>query len=283
LEAGVLQKDNNPPSKTLGPRAARLVAELHARGKTLFSHADVEEITSLQAKSARNFAASLVQRGVATRLKPGLFILVPFELGHERDYLGSPYVIAGALAGSADYFVSHASAMDIHRMLTQPQLVVYATSSRAIRPRDVLGTEFRFVRSKPEHLFGSAEHWVTKTEKVRVSDLERTIIDGLKHSEYCGGFTEVSKGFWMRRDDIDCNRVVEYALRLDVGAVIRRLGFLLETFEVDAPRELERLQKSLTATYAVLDPMLPDEGRFTARWRLRLNVDPDEIASVIRT
>jgi predicted transcriptional regulator of viral defense system len=280
---GVLQTNNNLPSKTLGPRAARLVAELHARGKTLFSHADVEEITSLRAKSARNFVASLVQRGVATRLKPGLFILVPFELGHERDYLGSPYVIARALAGSADYFVSHASAMDIHRMLTQPQLVVYATSSRAIRPRGVLGTEFRFVRSKPEHLFGSAEHWVTKTEKVKVSDLERTIIDGLRHSEYCGGFTEVSKGFWMRRDDIDCTRLVEYALRLDVGAVIRRLGFLLETFEVDAPRELERLQKSLTATYAILDPMLPDEGRFTARWRLRLNVDPDEIAAGIRT
>jgi predicted transcriptional regulator of viral defense system len=65
--------------------------------------------------------------------------------------------------------------------------------------------------------------------------------------------------------------------------VIRRLGFLLETLEVDAPRELERLQKNLTATYAILDPMLPDEGKFTARWRLRLNVDPDEIASVIRT
>jgi predicted transcriptional regulator of viral defense system len=173
--------------------------------------------------------------------------------------------------------------MDIHQMLTQPQLVVYATSAQAIRPRVVLGAEFRFVRCKPEHLFGSVEHWVTKTEKVRVSDLERTIVDGLRHSEYCGGFTEVSKGFWMRRDDIDCSRLVDYALRLDVGAVIRRLGFLLETFEIDAPRELERLQGNLTATYAILDPLLPNEGKFMARWRLRLNVDPDEIASAVRT
>jgi predicted transcriptional regulator of viral defense system len=280
---GVLQMNRDKPLKTLGPQAAHLVAELHEHGKTLFSHADVEEITSLQAKSARNFVASLVHRGVATRLKPGLFILVPFELGRESDYLGSPYVVAGGLVGSADYYVSHASAMDLHRMVTQPQLVVYTTTAQAIRLRVVLGTEFRFVRCKPEHLFGSTQHWVTKTEKVQVSDLERTIIDGLKQSEYCGGFTEVAKGFWMRRDDIDHGKLVDYALRLDVGAVIRRLGFLLETFQVDAPRELERLQQKLTATYATLDPLLPDEGKFMARWRLRLNVERDEIVSIVRT
>jgi predicted transcriptional regulator of viral defense system len=283
MKMGVLQMNKDKPLKTLGPQAAHLVAELYERGKTLFSHADVEEITSLQAKSTRNFVASLVQRGVATRLKPGLFILVPFELGRERDYLGSPYVVARELAGSADYYISHASAMDLHQMVTQPQLVVYTTTPQAIRPRIVLGTEFRFVCCKPEHLFGATEHWVTKTEKVRISDLERTIIDGLKQSEYCGGFTEVAKGFWMRRDDIDSDKLVDYALRLDIGAVIRRLGFLLETFEVAAPRDLERLQEKLTATYAILDPLLPNEGKFMTRWRLRLNVDPDELASVVRT
>jgi predicted transcriptional regulator of viral defense system len=274
---------NSDPLKTLGPQAARLVTELHERGKTLFSHADVEEITGLQPKSARNFVASIVRRGIATRLKPGLFILVPFELGREREYLGSPLVVASALAEGSDYYVSHASAMDIHRMMTQPQLVVYATSPKAIRPRTVLGTEFRFVRCKPEHLFGVADHWATKTEKVRVSDLERTVIDGLKQPEHCGGLTEVAKGLWMRRDDLDTGKLVDYALRLDVGAVIRRLGYLLETFEVDAPRELERLRQRLTAAYAILDPLLPAEGKLTARWRLRLNVDPDEIEAVVRT
>ena len=279
----VSQTKKDQVLKTLGPQAARLVAELHERGKALFSRADVEEITSLQAKSARNFVAALVRRGVATRLKPGLFILVPFELGYERDYLGSPYAVARELVGSADYYISHASAMDLHQMVTQPQLVVYTTTTRAIRPRVVLGTEFRFVRCKPEHIFGNTAHWVSKTEKVQVSDLERTIIDGLKQSEYCGGFTEVAKGFWMRRDDIDHGKLVDYALSLDVGAVIRRLGFLLETLEMDTPREVKRLQENLTASYAILDPLLPVEGRFLARWRLRLNVDPAEIASAVRT
>lgn len=261
------------------------MADLHEQGKTLFTHADVEAITGLRPKSARNFVASLVQRGIATRLKSGLFILVPFELGYEREYLGNPLVVASKLAGGSDSYISHASAMDIHQMLTQPQLVVYATSPKALRPRTVLGTEFRFVRCKPEHLFGITDHWATKTEKVRTSDLERTIIDGLKQPEHCGGFTEVAKGFWMRRETIDAGKLVDYALRLDVGAVIRRLGYLLELYDADAPpaRELERLRQRLTATYAILDPLLPAEGKLMARWRLRVNVDPAETLAVVAT
>lgn len=64
------------------------------------------------------------------RLKPGLFILVPFELGREREYLGNPYVAARELAGTPEYYVSHASAMDLHQMVTQPQLAIFVTSPR---------------------------------------------------------------------------------------------------------------------------------------------------------
>ena len=256
---------------------------LHERGRTLFKHADVEAITGLQAKSARNLVAGLVNRGLATRLKPGLFILVPFELGREREYLGNPYVVARDLADTPEYYVSHASAMDLHQMVTQPQLAVFVTSPKAIRPRTVLGTEFRFVRCKPDDMFGILDVWATKTERVRVSDIERTVIDGLKQPEHCGGVTEVSKGFSMRRDAIAMPKLVDYALRLGVGAVVRRLGFLLETFEVDAPAEIERLRAALTATYAPLDPLMPAEGPWHARWRVRVNVEPEELRALART
>jgi len=271
-------------SKTLGPRSAFLVAELYERHKTIFSNRDIEAISGLSHKSARGLALRLVERGLATRLKPGLFILVPADLGHEREYLGDPYIAAAEIVGGGSgYFISHASAMDIHQMVTQPQFVVFATTTKAIRPRSVLGTEFRFVRCKPEHFFGAMDHWATKTRKIRVSDLERTLIDGLRQPEYCGGFSEVAKGFWMRRQDMEVKKLVDYALMLDIGAVYRRLGYLLELFEVEAGDQLELLRKKLTASYVLLDPMLPEEGKFIARWRLRLNVSPEEIGAIIRT
>ncbi|MCC6806884.1 MAG: transcriptional regulator [Deltaproteobacteria bacterium] len=272
-------KSHDAPAKTLGPQAARVVVELNEARRNVFSVEDVSAVTGLSEKSARNLAGKLVAKGIATRLKPGLFILVPFELGRERNYTGNPYILAREMLRGRDYYMSHASAMDLHRMVTQPQLVVYATSTHPLRSRTIQGTEFRFVRCKPEHLFGVMDHWLDKTTTVKVSDLERTIIDGLKQPEYSGGFSEVAKGYWMRRNDIDAKRLVDYAMRLDVGAVTRRLGFLLETCKVDAPSEMERLCDSLSATYQLLDPTLPAEGHFLARWRLRINVNEDEIAA----
>ena len=269
--------------KTLGPQAATLVMALHERGRALFTLEEVSAITALREASARSFARKLVARGVAARLKPGLFVLVPFELGREREYTGEPLVVAKGLAGERDYYLSHGTAMEIHQMVTQPRLVVYVTTPRAIRPRTIGGTEFRFVRCQRRHLFGTAPHWITKQETVQVSDLERTVIDGLHRPEHCGGLTEVARGLWLQREKVQVQRLVAYALRLKVGAVIRRLGYLLELYEIAAPAVLRRLQRRLTATYAALYPVLPAEGQYLRRWRVRLNVSPEELRAVVRT
>jgi predicted transcriptional regulator of viral defense system len=256
---------------------------LHERSRAVFHLEDVRDITGLSEASARSFVRKLVDRGVAARLKPGLYVLVPFELGRERQYPGNPLVVAREIMHGKDYYLSHATAMEIHGMTTQPQLVVIVTTPVLRRSLTALGVEFRFVHCQRRHLFGLTEHWVTKQEKVRVSDLERTIIDGLKQPEHCGGLTEVAKGLWMRRQDMNVSRLVQYARRIGVGAVVRRLGFLLETYGMAAASNLDRLRSGLTATYVRLDPVLPAEGKRLRRWRLQLNVDPEELRAVVRT
>jgi predicted transcriptional regulator of viral defense system len=221
-----------------------------------------------------------VQRGLVSRLKSGVFVIVPPELGSTSEYAGDPFLTASRLTGGAPCFLSHASAMEIQRMVTQPQLAVFASCSKRLRSRTVHGTEFRFVLVQPVHYFGTMKHWVTKQESVAISDLERTVIDGLRQPEYCGGITEVAKGLWMRHKDIQSTKLVDYALRVATGAVIRRLGYLLELYAIAAESELARLRDALTETYAPLDPMLPGEGRHVRRWRLQLNITPQELESV---
>ena len=269
--------------KTLGPQAAKLVTMLHERSRAVFRLADVRDITGLSDASARSFVRKLVERGVAARLKPGLYVLVPFELGKERQYPGNPLVVAREIMNGEDYYLSHATAMGIHGMTTQPQLVVMVSTPTPRRSLTVMGVEFRFVRCQRRRLFGLTEHWATKQEQVRVSDLERTVIDGLKQPEHCGGLTEVAKGLWMRHQDLNVDRLLQYARRIGVGAVVRRLGFLLETYEIAAAPVLDPLRKGLTSTYVRLDPVLPPEGKRLRRWRLQLNIDPEELRTVVRT
>ncbi len=278
-----MMTNQDGPGKTLGARSASLVTALHERGRPIFTLADAQNITGLQANSVRTLVHKLAARGVATRLRPGIFQLVPPELGRESQYLGNPYVVARELMAGTPYYLSHASAMDIHNMVTQPQLDVCVTSPKAMRGRSILGTPFRFIRCKPEHFFGTTDHWVTKQEKITVSDLERTVLDGLRQPEYCGGVTEVAKGLWIRRGDMDMGRLVEYALRLDVGAVMRRVGFLMEVYNLGASADRERLRGRATGTYSLLDPVMPPQGKHSARWHLRLNVDADELRAVIGT
>ena len=271
------------PSKTVGSRTAQLMTALYESGQTTFTHADVESITSLPAASARSLIRHAVTRGIVSRLQPGLFVLVPPELGLATEFAGNPYVVARQLATGADYFISHASAMELHRMVTQPQFVIFTSTTKRLRNRTIHGTEFRFILVRHEDAFGVTAHWVSKQESVKVSDIERTVIDGLHLPTYCGGITEVAKGLWMRRQDMKPGRLIDYALRLRNGAVVRRLGYLLDLYQIAAPAELDRLRRSLTATYAVLDPMLPAEGTYVSRWRLRVNVSPDELEAVRRT
>jgi len=278
-----MQQNHKPPLKTLGPLAASLVTTLHERNQMMFGVQDVKTIAGLSDASARSFVRSLVDRGVATRLKPGLFVLVPYELGKETEYMGHPWLVAKALAGGEDYYLSHGTAMEAHQMLTQPQLVVYVSTSTPKRTQSIKETEFRFVRCTKKQMFGIEEQWATKQEKVRVSDIDRTVIDGLKQPNYCGGITEVAKGFWMQREKIDPDRLVEYAIRLNVGAVIRRLGYLLDLYQLGTDKTAQTLSSRLTNTYVPLDPILPDRGKHLHRWRLRLNVEPDELMSVLRT
>jgi predicted transcriptional regulator of viral defense system len=269
--------------KTLGPRAAQLVVELNERRQQIFSLADVADITGLSPPSARNLVANAEARGIITRLKPGLYNLVPFDRGRDTSHVSDPYLIARTLVGDAPYFISHGSALELHRMVTQPQLSIIVSCTKRLRPQHIHGYAFRFVQAKLENLFGLTDIWITPEEQIAVSDPERTIIDGLDHPRYAGGITEVAKGLWMKRDTLQVDRLIDYALRLGVGAVIRRLGYLLEYYDLTEPAALEPLRARLTPTYQRLDPLFPNEGRMVARWRLRLNVEPDELDLIRRS
>jgi predicted transcriptional regulator of viral defense system len=274
---------HNPIPKTLGPKTALLFTQLYEQSKTTFTLADVEAITGLRGTSARTLVHKAAKRGLLTRLQPGLYTLVPFELGNTREYVGDPYLIAKNLVHGDDYFLSHRSAMELHRMVTQPQLTIMVSCIKSMRRRTIHGYEYRFLVVRPKFFFGLTSHWIDKQQSVVVSDPERTIVDGLRHPQYVGGITEVARAVFLRRKDLHVPRLVDYALKLNVGAVIRRLGFLLETSGLETPESVSILQSRLTPTYEPLDNSLPPEGPYQARWRVRVNVSAEELRAVAHT
>lgn len=73
-------------------------------------------------------------------------------------------------------------------------------------------------------------------------------------------------------DHRDDTVLVEYGDRLGIGAVFKRLGFLIEELDVDAPGLIERCLERRTAGVNDLDPSIDAVGRTVSRWGIRANV-----------
>lgn len=271
------------PLKTVGSQMSRLLASLYDRSKTTFTLADAQAILGLSDVSTRSLIRKAVVRGLVSRLKSGLFTLVPAELGSEREYAGNPYIAARELIASSPYYLSHSTAMELHRMVTQPRFIIFASTSKRLANRVIHSTEYKFVFTKEQEIFGTQPYWVTPQEQVIISDIERTVIDGLRRPEFCGGVAEVAKGLWMRHADIKLEKLVGYATRLKIGAVIRRLGYLLEMYSLVPSGKLDHIQNTLTKTYDLLDPILPKGGPYIRRWRLQVNISPEELKAIRHT
>jgi predicted transcriptional regulator of viral defense system len=270
-------------ARALGPRTADLLSQLMAEGRLVFSTRDVERHTGVSTARARSLARDLVDRNLAVRLKSSLYSIVPFEYREVADFAPNAYLVARALAEPHPYYLSHRTAMEIHRMTTQPQLSIFICCTRRKKNEVLFGTEYRFILRQRQAIFGTMKHWVAGGISVEVSDPERTIVDGLAEPEHAGGIPEVAKAIQIDRSNLDINRLVEYAKRLQVKAVVRRLGYLLELYSL-APAELiERLRSDLGPSIEILDPTLPREGRFMRRWGLHLNVSSEELLAVAAT
>ncbi len=270
-------------NKTLGSTSARLLTTLAEENRTIFSVADAQEVLGSSYDATLKTLRRLTRAGWLVRLTAGRYAIVPLSSGEEATPQVNRYVVARELLGETPYYISHESAMDVHNMLTRPVTTVIVTTPRRLKGREILGVPYRFVYAPPSALWGSEPVWVTPYEQVTVSDLERTILDGLARPDLCAGVSQVAMGLWLRQDDFDWDKMARYAHRLGRRAVAKRLGYLLELFDLGTPSLIDSLQEMVTASYARLDPLLPNGGPYLARWRLRLNLEPETLQAIVRT
>jgi predicted transcriptional regulator of viral defense system len=267
--------------KTLGPVSAYLITQLKKSDKSIFRIRDAEQILDKDEKAAADLLSKLARRGIISRLKAGLFMIVPLEA--EKNYLENRYVIAGEIMKPNRYYISHASAMAIHGLTTQPVLNVQISSTVRKKEMSVSGIKFSFYRINPNAYFGIEEKWVTKQARASVSDLERTIVDCLARPELCGGVPDAAKGIWAAKEKIDYAKLVKYAKRIGIKAVAKRLGFILQLLELSDKNTLAELKKYSQSgeDYALFDPTLKKAGRYLREWRLRVNFNPGELKAAM--
>jgi len=126
---------------------------------------------------------------------------------------------------------------------------------------------YQFVRVVPERHFGFSKVWIGEAG-IQMTDPERTLLDGLAMPQYFGDFAEVLSAFGSYGDKLDQDKIIKYALLLDV-AVVKRLGWVLEKMKKGG---LDKLSRHPSRAYNRLDPTRPSAGRHNKRWMIQENL-----------
>lgn len=195
------------------------------------------------------------------RLKVGIYYIIPYE-NNAETFMPDWHLIAEYLVNDAKYYIGYYSALQIHNLITQPSLKEQIVVSKQIRPSEIKIKEvpFQFIYHNGNHFFGSKKIWIDSYDKVLCSDLEKTFIDCLFKPEYAGGIVEVARAIYTSKYKIKYDTLLEYAKKFDSQAVIKLLGFLLQTLDINTSI-IGELQKIKTDSYVVLDTELPKTGK----------------------
>lgn len=196
------------------------------------------------------------------------------------------YAIAAALI--QPMAISHWSACAHHGFTTQiPALIQATTPAKVLTPEmrtgkahsprgravwTVAGHDFEFVHVASHLFWGFQKIWVNSWQQVNITDLERTALDLIARPDIFGGFSAAIEILENAIHQVNVGRLVAYGLKYNVGSVIKRLGWALETLGFSG-NDLERLRAYSVKRYYLLDPGLEETGAIkNSRWHITENL-----------
>ena len=223
----------------------------------------------------------LVRSGWLETLKRGTYAVKSTLFGSDI----SPFAVAAALV--QPIAISHWSALAQHGFTTQlPAMVQASTPHKVITPEmhtghahsprgravwRAMGVEVEFIHVQPKHFFGHQQVWANAWQQVVITDPERTALDLIARSDVFGGMSAAIEILEEALPKISVSKLIQYGLQYDTGAVIKRLGWVLEQLGVENEM-LAHLQTHGVTTYYRLEPQNPSNKRYNARWRIIENI-----------
>lgn len=271
----MVDQDKSKLKEGLSKEETLLLAELSSRGKRFIHIEDIEEALECSYDNARRIASDLTKKKWLERVGKGKYLIVPLEAGQKGLYTEHEFIMASELVDP--YYIGYWSALNFHGMTEQVPLTVFVATTKRKKFLNLHGVDYKFVTLTKKKFFGIKKYAIGDS-KVEISSPEKTLVDSLDHLEYSGGFEEVSKAIKTAGNEISKEKLVDYAIRLKNGSVLKRLLYLVDKLNIELPKELkEKIRQNFTTGYALLDPTKKDMGRYKRKWRVKINVPEDKI------
>lgn len=201
------------------------------------------------------------------------------------------YELIGSI--NPESYFSHFTAMYLHELTTQIPKTIYVNAEQSAKPRlvgslsqDQIDTAFRrpprttsnrarfrgysicMLNGKHTEQLGVLDMTGPEDAKVRVTSVERTLIDIVVRPNYAGGVFEVLEAYRRAQGRVSVNRLAAFLEQLDyVYPYHQAIGFYLERAGTYKPSQIDLLRKSAFEVDFYLCHGMK-ETAYSKEWRL---------------
>ncbi|MDP3064591.1 MAG: hypothetical protein Q8O40_15505 [Chloroflexota bacterium] len=217
--------------------------------------------------------------GWITRVKKGVYAINDPITKAPKSH---PFAIGSALVRPSA--VSHWSAFQ-HWGLTEqiPAGVTLSSPTRTFPPAGrqqdpnsrpawvVAGLRYEVIAVTKARFYGVTKIWINERNQIDIYDQERALLDAFHHFHVFGSLSVALEILETHLSSLDIDRLVQYAMRLGVIAVVKRLGWTLDRFQVP-PAALQPLRAYPARGESPLDPGRPARGRHDPEWQVIENL-----------
>jgi predicted transcriptional regulator of viral defense system len=224
-----------------------------------FTSSDLAAIFGVEAKSLQNYLETLANNELVHRIEKGKYC---------RTYLKDKWVLGTNLVAGG--VISYNTALVHHGLIQDVSREVFVASDRQKSNKTIFGYNFRFIKIRSRKYFGFIEE-KNDFGKFRVTDLEKTILDCFDLPQYTLSYSVLVSLFG--GIELDENKLLNYGIKMGNLSVLKRLGFLSDSFSITGLNTFKKKVTSmLNEKYTLLNPSGPDCGPFCPRWKIRNNM-----------
>lgn len=231
-----------------------------------FSISHVEELTQNR-KTAYSLLDGLMKKGLVKKVKSNIYSAIDPSTG---QVYANRYQIACAITYTA--YISHHSAFEYYGLANQVFYEVYVSSKTRFNPFEYENIDYKYIASRMDEGVVEAKN----TLGIRVTDLERTVIDSINDFNKIGGFEELLNCI-SGIHYIDETKLREYLDIYDRQVLYQRTGYILNQFKAEMKLSDEFInycKERVGSSRRYLINDLKEKNLFDKEWNLMV---PDSI------
>lgn len=255
--------------KGLSKKESYLLSYLAENRKSIFVLEDVVEVLDCSYKNAKVIVERLAKKKWIVRIIKGKYLIVPLAAGVRGEYTEHEFIIASLFE---PYYIAYWTALNYYGFTEQVPNKIFVVIRKRIKDREILGTKFKFIYISEKKFFGFSDISISNV-RVKISDKEKTVVDCLDKPKYCGGIGEITKAIFFAKEELNFEKLTNYAIKIGNNAVIKRLGFILDFLSLNS----KSLENRISDSYSILDPTKEKKGKYDPKWKLLVNVSKKEL------